>query len=348
MRHPTNGRVTDQRPSPVSLHGRSTNEPSMSEPDAVGPRYTGGLLRTWYSPLVESDVYASPSASSAARFTTLQQVLGAQEFRPGGGVYRGSLIELIGTCIFVYVHIGIVRAATLFGAFAYPPLIMGIVHAILLSLFIFTTAAPSGGHLNPSITLATTFTGHTTLFRCGMYLSAQIVGGILGAVLMRVSLGWHQGPFSDAEMAVCSFGSLSVGSAFMAEVVWTFALLFVAFGIAFDPRQAQLFGPIMAPVFIGTQLGINIFASASLSVEPGYVAGMNFAVCLGPAVAVGRVPATTWVYFLGPMVAAAVLAVVFISAPPHHAKHGFYRPPLLCSAPLVGELSEHALAQTGS
>ena len=47
-------------------------------------------------------------------------------------------------------------------------------HAILLTLFIFATAAPSGGHLNPTITFATMCTGHTPPFRALIYVIAQV------------------------------------------------------------------------------------------------------------------------------------------------------------------------------
>lgn len=49
----------------------------------------------------------------------------------------------------------------------------------------------------------------------------------------------------------------------------TFILLFIAYGVAFDPKNGQLFGPIMAPIFVGFQLGMNLFAGAGMSTAPG-------------------------------------------------------------------------------
>ena len=63
-----------------------------------------------------------------------------------------------------------------------------------------------------------------------------------------------------------SFTSLSCLCLAMAQ---TFILLFVAYGVAFDPKNGQLFGPIMAPIFVGFQLGMNLFAGAGMSTAPG-------------------------------------------------------------------------------
>ena len=54
-----------------------------------------------------------------------------------------------------------------------------------------------------------------------------------------------------------------------------------------DPRQAELFGPVIGPFMVGATLGLVSFASAG--VIPGYTgAGMNPARCLAFAVARGN------------------------------------------------------------
>lgn len=60
------------------------------------------------------------------------------------------------------------------GMFSSPPLVIGICHGMLLTLFIWAAAAPSGGHMNPTITMATMMTGHTSVFRALLYFLAQV------------------------------------------------------------------------------------------------------------------------------------------------------------------------------
>ena len=61
---------------------------------------------------------------------------------------------------------------------------------------------------------------------------------------------------------------------------------FIAFGVGLDPRQAQLFGPVLGPFLVGSTLGLVSFASAGL--VPQYSgASMNPARCFAFAVARG-------------------------------------------------------------
>lgn len=58
-----------------------------------------------------------------------------------------------------------------------------------LSLFIYAAGPVSGGHLNPSITMATFFAGLSTLPRSVLYIIAQTTGGIVGGFWLRLGLG---------------------------------------------------------------------------------------------------------------------------------------------------------------
>lgn len=58
-----------------------------------------------------------------------------------------------------------------------------------LSLFIFVASPASGGHLNPSITMATFFAGLSTLPRSILYIVAQTLGAIVGGYWLRLGLG---------------------------------------------------------------------------------------------------------------------------------------------------------------
>lgn len=62
-------------------------------------------------------------------------------------------------------------------------------NAVSLSLFVFAAAPASGGHLNPSITMATFFAGLSTLPRSVVYIAAQCTGAIVGGYWLRLGLG---------------------------------------------------------------------------------------------------------------------------------------------------------------
>ena len=81
--------------------------------------------------------------------------------------------------------------------------------------------------------------------------------------------------------------AISVGQALLLEIVSTFILLFISFGVGLDPRQAQLFGPVLGPFLVACTLGIVSFASAGV-VQDYTGAGMNPARCFAFAVARGE------------------------------------------------------------
>lgn len=61
-------------------------------------------------------------------------------------------------------------------------------------------------------------------------------------------------------------------------------LLYLAFGVGLDPRQALLFGPRLGPLLVGISLGLVSFASSGI--VPGYAgAQMNPARCFAFGIA---------------------------------------------------------------
>jgi len=63
-----------------------------------------------------------------------------------------------------------------------------------LTLFIYSAAPASGGHLNPTITISTFFAGLCTFPRMILYVTAQCVGAIVGSYWLRLGLGDHYFP----------------------------------------------------------------------------------------------------------------------------------------------------------
>jgi len=247
-----------------------------------------------------------------------------------GPLFRSGLLELIGSALLEFVHIGIVRTAVASGNLFPTPIMIAIGHIPLIALTIFATSAPSGGHMVSTITIATTFTGHTTWLRGALYLCAQVCGTIFGSLMYRAVLGWDD--VTPADLAACSVGDLGPGSAFAAEFMYTMMIIVWAFGIAFDPKQGELFGPILGPICVATGLGLLLFASSANTMIPGTgIPSIAWTICLGPSVALGNAGFETlhWVYLSAQVLACGLHAVLFLGAPPHHAKEGVFTPILL-------------------
>jgi glycerol uptake facilitator-like aquaporin len=213
-----------------------------------------------------------PSPKALATRDFWKRLLGYQDlFRLV--VYRAAFIEFVGTTLVTFFSAAIVVASLNYD-FKRPSIAIGLLHIPLLAFFIFATATASGGHLNSMITIATVFTGLTTFVRGVLYVIAQLVGAILGAALLKGIVGEEIA--NKTALGSCLIGNLAPGRALLSEVVFCFNLLFIAFGVALDANQRQIFGPVWAPFFISTTIGMSIFVSQGLVPGVGYTgAGIN-------------------------------------------------------------------------
>jgi len=116
----------------------------------------------------------------------------------------------------------------------------------------------------------------------------------------------------------CSVGSYNAGRAFLAETMFSFFSLFIAFGTALDPGQREIYGPLLGPFFVSITLALVIFIGGGL--EAGWTGpSMNPARCFGPAIAMSNeaLYGKLWVFMLGPMIAAVPIAVLYRTIPPN-------------------------------
>ncbi|KLU92697.1 hypothetical protein MAPG_11684 [Magnaporthiopsis poae ATCC 64411] len=119
-----------------------------------------------------------------------------------------------------------------------------------------------------------------------LYMIAQTIGSaIAGGLLLGV---WGY------ERSVRSFGGgcfldpthVTYGQAFLNEFFSSFVLLFLAYGVGLDPRQAALFGPRLGPLLVGVSLRLVTFATSGTA--PGYAgAQINPGRCFAPVDLVG-------------------------------------------------------------
>lgn len=157
-------------------------------------------------------------------------------------------------------------------------------NVFLLTLFIMAIAPGSGGHTNPIVTFSTMLCGLTGFARGILYLTGQPIRAALAGGILRGVFGAEQavefkggGSFRDPE-------TVTAQQALLLETISSFALLVLAFGVALDPRQQKLFGPLGGPFAVGCSLGLVSFASAGL--VPGYTgASVNPGRCFAFAIA---------------------------------------------------------------
>jgi glycerol uptake facilitator-like aquaporin len=212
---------------------------------------------------------------------------------------RRVVAELVGTALLLIAVVGSGIAAQRLspGDTGLQLLENALATAVALVAIILAVGAVSGAHLNPLVTVADRALGGITTREAGAYCGAQVAGAVLGTVLANLMFELPAVEISDH--------SRSGSGLWLAEVVATFGLLLVVFGVARSGRAA------LAPFAVGAWIGGAYFFTSSTSFA-------NPAVTVGRAltdtftgIAPGSVPAFILAQVAGAALAIAVVRVLY-------------------------------------
>ena len=168
--------------------------------------------------------------------------------------------------------------------------------AALLTALILAFGPLSGGHLNPVVTVADWWFGGLSGREALAYTVAQISGGVLGVMIANLMF----------ELDAVSWSTTDRSSAglFLAEVVATFGLLMVIFGVVRSGR------PGAAPFAVGAYIAAAFYFTSSTSfANPAVTIGRMFSDTFA-GIAPSSAPAFVIAEMLGMVL--AVVAVRFL------------------------------------
>jgi len=215
--------------------------------------------------------------------------------------WRATLAEFIATLLFIFLGAGtvVVTGGLIKEGLTSARLVaIALAHGLAIALLVAATAKVSGGHINPAVTFGALVTGKIDLTKAIMYVVAQLVGAVIGAwLLMLVIPAAAQG-----NLGAHGLGSgITAGGGLLAEIVLTFALVFVVFATAMDPKGLGHLAP--------AAIGLTVLVDHLVGV-PVTGASMNPARSFGPALAAGAWD-NHWIYWVGPLIGGALAALVY-------------------------------------
>lgn len=146
----------------------------------------------------------------------------------------------------------------------------------------------SGGHINPAVSLGLASLGHMDLLLLPVYLVAQFVGGMLGALAVDRLL-------ASVAPAVNHAAGVGVWNAFGLELLSTAVLVFGVVVLAKHPEFIDV-SPATVPLFVCMQITI-----AHLLLVPATGCSINPARSFGPAV-VANDFGDLWIFLLAPLI----------------------------------------------
>jgi aquaporin Z len=205
--------------------------------------------------------------------------------------FTGTLILVffaVGSAVFGIDKIGVVGVALAFGL-------------VLLALA-YSIGPVSGCHVNPAVTLGVLLRKGITLEEAGAYWAAQFAGAIVGGALLKLMTSSF-GKVTDQTGALGTndWGkSISLGGAFLLEILMTFLLVIVVLLVT---------GRAAAPGFAGLAIGLVLTVIHLVGI-PLDGTSVNPARSFGPAVFAGTHPLShVWLFIVAPLIGGALAAL---------------------------------------
>ena len=214
------------------------------------------------------------------------------------GVGKAAVAEFVATFALIFVGAG---ASILAASGSIDLLAVALAHGLVLAIMVSVVGHISGGHVNPAVTIALWTAGKVPSPRAAIYVVAQLLGAVIGALLLVYVVGGDA--FEAAGGGAPALGpGVSVGRGIVIEAILTFFLVFAVFGTAVDER-----GPWnkTAGFTIGLVIAFDIIAFG-----PYTGAAMNPARWFGPALVAGNM-SDSLVWIVGPIAGGSIAGVLY-------------------------------------
>jgi len=230
--------------------------------------------------------------------------------------------EFVGTMVLILLGNGVVGGVLLTRSKAegagWLAIATGWGLAVFAGVAVSISIGDSDAHLNPVFTVASVLmTGHAE--RLFTYIPAQILGAIVGAVLVWLFYLPHWAPTQDPSKKLACF---STGPAirrppsnFLSEVIATFVLVLVAASLVSKRLAPGGVAPGLGPLLVGAlvwSIGLSLGATTGYAINPARDLGPRLAHTFLPIPGKGTSDWTyAWVPILGP-ICGGIVAAVFI------------------------------------
>ena len=186
---------------------------------------------------------------------------------------------------------------------------IALAHGLILAVMVSATMHISGGQINPAVSIGLALIKKQPWSQAVIFIIAQVAGSVVAALLLKVllagtfeigNIGATLGPLTDGRDPT----KTNVMAALGLEAIGTFFLMFVIMGTAVDKR-----GVGGSAAIGGFGIGLTL-AAVILCLGPATGASLNPARSFGPALVAGAWQ-SHWVYWIGPIVGAAIAAFVY-------------------------------------
>lgn len=204
------------------------------------------------------------------------------------------IVELVGTFILVVFATGSIVYDVKIGS-VYGIWFAAVAPFVALIIGVYSFGKISLAHFNPAVTIGYYVTGHISKVQIIWYITAEIIGAILGSLFVMNFIGREANLGANAP----NF-DYPIFLIFPVEVLASGLLMAVIFTVVFTKGLKGFSG-----IAIGGIVGLDIFFLAVIS-----GASMNPARALAPALFSG-VMSDLWLYWTAPYIGTIIVAFLF-------------------------------------
>lgn len=226
------------------------------------------------------------------------------------------LAELIGTMILVIFGAGVVAGVLLKKSKAEGTgwILISLAWGIGVTMGVYAAGIVTDAHINPAVTLGFAITGDFPWAKVPMYMTAQVIGAFIGAVIVFLNYlpHWKETEDKVAKRDVFSTTPAirSPFSNLVSEMIGTFVLLMGLLFIGVNEFAEGLNPLIVGALIVG--IGMSLGGATGYAINPARDLGPRIAHALLPIPRKGTSDwSYAWVPIVGPLLGGAYGAVFY-------------------------------------
>jgi glycerol uptake facilitator protein len=233
------------------------------------------------------------------------------------------LAELLGTAILVILGDGVVANVVLKRTKGNDAgwIVITTGWALAVTLAVYSVGSVSGAHLNPAVTIGLATIGTFPWANVPGYVVAQVLGGILGAIVVWLAYlpHWEATPDPEAKLAVfCTAPAIrKPGANVITEIIGTFVLVLAILAVLSPANltQGSDWARGLGPLLVGAivwSIGLSLGGSTGYAINPARDLGPRIAHAILPLPAKGGSDwGYAWVPIVGPIIGGVLGALCY-------------------------------------
>jgi glycerol uptake facilitator protein len=226
--------------------------------------------------------------------------------------------EIIGTMLLIVLGDGVVAGVLLNRSKAQNSgwIVITFGWGLAVAIAVYAVGRISGAHLNPAVTIGLAAIGKFPWRQVPSYILAQMIGAILGAVLVWLHYlpHWRQTEEKDLKLAVFCTGPAirsTVGN-LISEILGTFVLVLAILAIG-----ANKFTEGLNPLIVGfliVSIGLSLGGTTGYAINPARDLGPRIAHAVLPIAGKGDSDwGYAWIPVVGPILGGVLGALFYAS-----------------------------------